>query len=148
MPTYRRLLILWFFVPLHLFLFRLSGGRIFGRLRRGWQSSSLMTRGRKSAKRRATPLLYFEVGEPGEYIVVASNYGQDHDPAWFLNVVARTARCPSKSPENASQPRLASPSAKKASRSIDKVCCREFPLRQPIVPATERVIPVVALRRA
>ncbi len=145
MPTYRRLLILWFFVPLHLFLFRLSGGRIFGRLE-GDGSLILVTRGRKSAKRRATPLLYFEVGEPGEYIVVASNYGQDHDPAWFLNVVAE----PQVSVEITGERFAAEARVAEREEGIalyDKVAAANSRFAA-YRAATERVIPVVALRRA
>ena len=32
MPTWKRLLIAWSFVPVHRLLFRLSGGRLLGRL--------------------------------------------------------------------------------------------------------------------
>ena len=80
MPTYKRLFIAWFFVPLHRFLFRLSGGRIFGRLE-GEGSLVLVTKGRKSGKLRYSPLMYFQFEEAGDIIVIASNYGQDHHPA-------------------------------------------------------------------
>lgn len=86
-PTYRRLAISWFFVPLHRFLFRLSGGRLLGRLE-GVGVLILTTRGRKSGKRRSSPLLYFRFEGSDELIVVASNYGQDHHPGWYWNLVA------------------------------------------------------------
>ena len=47
-----------------------------------------MTTGRKSGKLRSVPLMYFQFEESGDLIVVASNYGQDHHPAWYLNIVA------------------------------------------------------------
>ena len=32
--------------------------------------------------------MYFRFEESGDFIVVASNYGQDHHPAWYLNIAA------------------------------------------------------------
>ena len=87
MPTWKRCLIAWFFVPVHCFLFRLSGGRLLGRLERT-EVLILVTKGRKSGKQRISPLLYFRFEEAGDLVIVASNYGQDHHPAWYLNVVA------------------------------------------------------------
>ncbi len=87
MPTYRRLIIAWFFVPMHRLLFRLSGGRLLGRLE-GQGVLILVTTGRKSGKLRSAPLMYFQFEESGDIIVVASNYGQDHHPAWYLNIAA------------------------------------------------------------
>ena len=88
-PTYKRLFIAWFFVPLHRFLFRLSGGRLLGRLE-GVGVLILTTRGRRSGKRRSSPLLYFRFDGSDELIVVASNYGQDHHPGWYLNLAAES----------------------------------------------------------
>ena len=87
MSTWKRLLIAWLFVPMHHFLFRLSGGRILGRLE-GTGVLMLVTKGRKSGEPRASPLLYFQFEEPGDLIVIASNYGQDDHPAWYLNIAA------------------------------------------------------------
>lgn len=86
-PTYKRLIIAWLFVPLHRLLFRLSGGRLLGRLE-GVGILVLVTRGRRSGKPRSSPLMYFQLPESSDLIVVASNYGQDRHPAWFLNVEA------------------------------------------------------------
>ena len=87
MPTWKRLLIAWFFVPLHRVLFRLSGGRVLGNLE-GAGVLILVTKGRKSGEPRSSPLLYFQFEDSDDLIVVASNYGQDHHPAWYLNVTA------------------------------------------------------------
>ena len=87
MPTYRRLIIAWFFVPVHRLLFRLSGGRLLGRLE-GEGILILVTRGRRSGRPRLSPLMYFQFEESGDLVVVASNYGQDRHPAWYLNVAA------------------------------------------------------------
>ncbi|MDD9992389.1 MAG: nitroreductase/quinone reductase family protein [Rhodospirillales bacterium] len=87
MSTWKRLLIAWFFVPVHRFLFRLSGGRVLSRLE-GTGVLILVTKGRKSREPRSSPLLYFQCEESGDLIVVASNYGRDHHPAWYLNIAA------------------------------------------------------------
>ena len=87
MPTYRRLLIAWLFVPLHRLLLRLSRGRILGSLE-GHGVLLLETTGRRSGKPRSSPLMYFQFDDSADLIVVASNYGQDRHPAWCLNIAA------------------------------------------------------------
>ena len=87
MPTWKRLLIAWFFVPVHAFLFRVSGGRVLGRLE-GTAVLVLVTKGRRTGRQRLSPLLYFRFEGSGDLVVVASNYGQDHHPAWYLNLAA------------------------------------------------------------
>ena len=76
MPTWKRPLIGWFFVPAHRFLFRLSGGRVLSRLD-STEVLILVTKGRKSGMPRSSPLLYFRFEDSGKLIIVASNYGQD-----------------------------------------------------------------------
>jgi F420H(2)-dependent quinone reductase len=68
---------------------RLSGGRLTvpngsrGRLR----TLFLHTRGRTSGEPRRNGLYYVEVGP--DLVVVASNIGEDRDPAWWRNLQAR-----------------------------------------------------------
>ena len=92
MPTWKRLLITWGFVPLHRCLLRLSRGRVLGRLE-GLGVLTLETRGRRTGRRRSSPLLYFEFDDSGDFVVVGSNYGQDHHPAWYLNLAADPEVC-------------------------------------------------------
>ena len=87
MQTYKRLLISWLFVPMHLLLFRLSGGRLLDSLE-GERVLILVTKGRKTGKVRSSPLMYFQFEDSDELIVVGSNYGQAHHPAWYLNIAA------------------------------------------------------------
>lgn len=87
MPTYKRILIAWFFVPLNRVLFRLSRGRILGRLE-GTKVLILETTGRRSGKRYSSPLLYFQIKDDGDLIIIASNYGRDIHPEWYLNLAA------------------------------------------------------------
>lgn len=46
----------------------------------------LETRGRRSHKTRRIPLLYMPDGDG--FVVIASNFGQEHPPAWWLNLQA------------------------------------------------------------
>jgi deazaflavin-dependent oxidoreductase (nitroreductase family) len=47
----------------------------------------LTTTGRKSGEPRAVMLSSLQDG--GNYIVIASNGGEDYDPAWWLNLQAK-----------------------------------------------------------
>lgn len=53
---------------------------------RGADVLYLTTTGRKTGRKRTTPLLY--LAEPGRWIVVASNGGADWEPGWWLNLQA------------------------------------------------------------
>jgi F420H(2)-dependent quinone reductase len=46
----------------------------------------LTTTGRNSGQPRTQPLSYLQDGDC--YVVIASNAGQSHDPAWYLNLAA------------------------------------------------------------
>jgi deazaflavin-dependent oxidoreductase (nitroreductase family) len=66
-------------------LYRLSGGRRFGRM--GKAPILLLHHvGRKSGKERVTPVLYLADG--ADLVVVGSKGGTDKTPAWFHNLVA------------------------------------------------------------
>ncbi|MHB8469172.1 MAG: nitroreductase family deazaflavin-dependent oxidoreductase [Gaiellaceae bacterium] len=67
----------------HTALYRASGGRSGGSIQ-GMPVLLLTTTGRKSGKRRVTPLLYVRDG--CDIVVVASNGGSDSSPAWWLNL--------------------------------------------------------------
>ena len=145
MSTWKRLLIAWFFVPVHRVLFRLSGGRVPGRLE-GTGVLILVTRGRKSGEPRSSPLLYFRFEEPGDLIVVASNYGRDRHPAWYLNIAAD----PNVSVETAGERFAAEAHAIRGDERAalyDKVVAAN-PRFATYRASTHRQIPVVALRRA
>ena len=70
---------------LHRWLYRLSDGRIGSRVG-PWSTLLLTTRGCKTGERRAVALNYLT--DDGRLVVVASNAGQDRDPAWWLNLAA------------------------------------------------------------
>jgi deazaflavin-dependent oxidoreductase (nitroreductase family) len=73
------------FMGMHVFLYRLSGGR-FGGAIGGAKILILTTKGRKSGKLHTNPVSYFE--RDGGYLIVASNGGQQTHPAWYHNLKA------------------------------------------------------------
>ena len=68
----------------HRTLYRWSGGRVGGRV---WNLSILLltTTGRRSGRKRTTPLCFLPDGEA--LVVVASNGGMDWFPDWWLNLI-------------------------------------------------------------
>jgi F420H(2)-dependent quinone reductase len=66
-------------------LYRATGGRLFGRLGRA-PVLLLTTTGRRSGEPRTAPVLYMRRG--GELVVIGSNAGNAHPPAWALNLEA------------------------------------------------------------
>jgi F420H(2)-dependent quinone reductase len=73
------------FTDTHALIFRSTDGRA-GRVFRGSPVLLLITMGRKTGKRRTTPLMHLRDGE--DFVVVASNGGAPKHPAWFLNLRA------------------------------------------------------------
>jgi len=69
----------------HEFWYRLTGGLIGGRFGRV-PILLLTTTGRKSGRRRTTPLVYLADGE--NMVIIASNGGSDKHPEWWLNLRA------------------------------------------------------------
>ncbi len=70
---------------LHTFVYRVTGGRLGGRMV-GAPVLLLTTTGRKTGKQRTSPLLYLEDGE--NLVIVASNGGAPRHPTWWLNLRA------------------------------------------------------------
>src|SRR5262245_21270135 len=66
-------------------LYRLSGGRIGGRINRA-PVLLLTTTGRKSGQRRTAPVVCLADGE--SLVVIGSNAGHSRTPAWSLNLKA------------------------------------------------------------
>ena len=69
-------------------LYRVSAGRVGGKMA-GQSVLLLNTVGRKSGKRVTTPINYYM--DKDRYIVVASNWGSDHHPAWYYNLLHQPA---------------------------------------------------------
>ncbi len=70
---------------LHVWLYRVSGGRIGGRMFNA-PIILLTTTGHKSGLQRTTPLLYLDVGA-STYAIVGSFAGSDTPPAWAVNLL-------------------------------------------------------------
>jgi deazaflavin-dependent oxidoreductase (nitroreductase family) len=70
-------------------LYRLTRGRWSVIGRHELPSLLITTTGRKTGLPRTQPLLYVTDGD--EYIVVGSNWGQAHHPAWSANLLAEPA---------------------------------------------------------
>jgi F420H(2)-dependent quinone reductase len=70
---------------LHRLLYRVSGGRVGGRV---WDLPVVLltTTGRRSGKPRTVPLCSFRDGD--DVVVIASYGGLDQPPAWWLNLEA------------------------------------------------------------
>lgn len=66
-------------------LYRISGGRIGGRINRA-PVLLLTTTGRKSGQQRTAPVVYLADGE--NLVVIGSNAGHNRTPAWSLNLKA------------------------------------------------------------
>ena len=84
MPNIRWLLAL--ITAIHRTLYRATNGRIGARTG-GVDVLLLETVGRRTGRRRRTPLLYLRDG--ANWVVVASNAGDDREPAWWLNLQTR-----------------------------------------------------------
>jgi deazaflavin-dependent oxidoreductase (nitroreductase family) len=69
----------------HRGLYRVSGGRVGGRIA-GMPVLLLTTAGRRTGRQRTVPLTYFEEG--GVIVLVASYGGRPANPAWFENLMA------------------------------------------------------------
>ena len=72
-------------MPVNLWLYERTGGRVGGR-HGGAPVLLLRTTGRKTGKRRTTPLLY--LADEAKLVIVASNGGSPTHPTWFLNLGA------------------------------------------------------------
>src|SRR5437763_148500 len=72
------------------FVFKLSGGRTtLSALLTGLPIAIISTIGAKSGLARSTPVLYVSDEQaPNAVVIVGSNYGQAHNPAWYYNLKA------------------------------------------------------------
>jgi F420H(2)-dependent quinone reductase len=70
---------------IHTWFYRASGGRL-GHTAGGIRNLLLNTTGRRSGTARTVALAYLADGD--DWVLVASNGGSDHPPAWWLNLKA------------------------------------------------------------
>jgi len=82
---------LFFARTLHLFdraVFRLTRGRAtFTSWLAGLPVAWMTTTGAKTGAKRTSPVLAIPAGD-GRFVVIASNYGQRNNPAWYHNLRA------------------------------------------------------------
>ena len=69
----------------HAGVYRATGGKLFGRMSKS-PILLLNTVGRKTGRKRTTPLLYVMDGE--DFVIIASKGGAATHPAWYLNLRA------------------------------------------------------------
>jgi deazaflavin-dependent oxidoreductase (nitroreductase family) len=74
------------FTALHIFIYRLTSG-ILGSQMGGQSMLLLSTTGRKSGKIHVIAISYFRDGN--HYLLVASNWGKEHHPAWYHNLISQ-----------------------------------------------------------
>jgi deazaflavin-dependent oxidoreductase (nitroreductase family) len=72
----------------HNALYRLTGGKVGGRMGKA-PVLLLSATGRKSGKRRTTPLLYGRDGD--HFVVIASMGGAPEHPSWYHNLKGQEA---------------------------------------------------------
>lgn len=70
---------------IHTWLYRATRGLVGHRMG-GIRMLLLTTTGRKSGERRTLPLAYLDDGQ--DFVVLASNGGQERDPLWWKNLEA------------------------------------------------------------
>jgi deazaflavin-dependent oxidoreductase (nitroreductase family) len=141
MSEARRVWMRWMWKA-HRFWWRVSGGRIGGRIC-GLPVLELTTTGHRSGAPRSVLLSY--VPRPAGFGVIASNAGADRDPAWWLNLrVHPEARV------RARGERVAVIAEVLEGDERDQVwtaAVRANPDYEGYARATDRPIPVVLLRR-
>jgi deazaflavin-dependent oxidoreductase (nitroreductase family) len=69
----------------HAGVYRATGGKLFGRMGKS-PILLLNTVGRKTGRKRSSPLLYVIDGE--DFVIIASKGGAAAHPAWYLNLSA------------------------------------------------------------
>ena len=77
--------IMQIFMGLQVFFYRMSGGKMGGKMGAG-NILLLESVGRKSGKARTNPVMYVRDG--GSYVVIASAGGGPTNPGWYYNLKA------------------------------------------------------------
>ena len=73
-------------VPIDRVVAKLTRGKLITGGLRDLPALLLTTTGRRSGEPRTVPLLYLPDGDT--FIVIGSNFGQQHHPAWSLNLLS------------------------------------------------------------
>ncbi len=128
---------------LHVSMLRATNGKLGGRM---FDSPVLVltTTGRKSGKKRETPLLYLEDGDI--LAIVASNGGTAGHPSWFLNLMSRP-EAEVRQDGGRDFPVRAEEARGEEKRRLWKRVVEMYPPYADYQKKTDREIPVVALHR-
>jgi deazaflavin-dependent oxidoreductase (nitroreductase family) len=109
----------------------------------GTQTLLLTTTGRKSGEPRELPLIYGRSGD--DFLVVASNGGQDKPPAWYVNLRAQPqVEVQVKGDRFKARARVATPEEK---AEMWRTMTAEWPAYDDYQKKTDREIPIVVLER-
>lgn len=76
-------LIMRLFLGLHVFLYRLTGGKVGGHIS-SMDILLLDSVGRRTGKKRTTPVAFIRDGQ--NFVVTASNGGAPNHPGWYYNL--------------------------------------------------------------
>ena len=130
----------------HIGLFRLSGGRVGGKMP-GTGSPILLLHhvGAKSGKKRVSPLIYAPDGDNA--VIVASKGGVDRNPAWYHNLRAHPETEVEVPGEGRRRVRARVAEGEERARLWQKAVAVYKPYAE-YQTYTERTIPVIVLERA
>ena len=125
----------------HAGVYRATGGKLFGRMGKS-PILLLNTVGRKSGKKRTSPLLYVMDGE--DFVIVASKGGASAHPAWYLNLMANP-EATVEIEDREVQVRAEEADSEEKSRLWQKMV-EMYPAYDAYQEKTEREIPLLVLR--
>jgi F420H(2)-dependent quinone reductase len=131
------------FAALQVFFYKLSDGRIGGTFR-GAPVLLLTTVGRKTGKKRTTPVLYLMDGN--SLVLVASNGGRPKNPSWLYNL-RKNPEAEIQMNSGLSRVRARQASAEEKAR-LWPLLAKMYPQYNDYQKKTTREIPVVILERA
>ena len=127
----------------HAGVYRATGGKLFGRMGKS-PILLLNTVGRKSGKKRTSPLLYVMDGE--DFVIIASKGGASAHPAWYLNLMANP-EATVEIEDREVRIRAEEADSEEKSRLWQKMV-EKYPAYDAYQEKTEREIPLLVLRPA
>jgi deazaflavin-dependent oxidoreductase (nitroreductase family) len=127
----------------HAGVYRATGGKLFGRMGKS-PILLLNTVGRKSGKKRTSPLLYAMDGE--DFVIIASKGGASAHPAWYLNLMANP-EATVEIEDREVRVRAEEADSEEKSRLWQKMV-EMYPAYDAYQEKTEREIPLLVLRPA